>query len=304
MPSTRGPVSAIYGVQGHAPVFFLVWLAGDPAPHSSIRGWGEANEKEDTMTKILTRKGVAFGAIFALGTTLIAGSPAMAADELALAPTTGAEVLIPTGMDFGMKTNYVPGKTPTDATKMKFKVTTDGAIRLNMGAGNSAANATTKLAVGTALADAAAVLANADAAADAILIGATTAVVTGGASVSYLALDTTAANTVTANVTVQSWEDVDDDNNIDSGEYISPSRTMTFLKHTDITWTPTLVQPVVTAGVATSEVRITSNINLSQMRFGVGGVGTETNAVVRFEEDTTLAGTYSAVGTAPTCSYL
>lgn len=252
------------------------------------------------MTKILSRKGVAFGAIVALGTTLIAGSPAMAADELALAPTTGSEVLIPTGMDFGMKTNYVPGRTPTDATKMKFKVTTDGGIRLNIGAGSSAANATTKLAVGTALADAAAVLANADAAADAILIGATTAVVAGGASVSYIALDTTAANTVTATATVQSWEDVNDNNTIDSGEFLSPARTMTFLKHTDITWTPTLIQPVVTAGVATSEVRITSNVNLSQMRFGVGGVGTETNAVVRFDEDTTLAGTFSAVGTAPT----
>ena len=252
------------------------------------------------MTKILSRKGVAFGAMLALGSTLIAGSPALAADELALTPTTGAEYLIPMGMDFSMRTNYVPGKTPTDATRIKFKITTNGSQRLDIGAGSSTADASNELAIGAALADEDAVAANGDDNADAILIGATSAVVLGGASVSYLALNSPTASTETLNATVQSWEDVNDNNNIDSGEYVSPARIMTNLKHTDITWTPTLVQPVRTDIADTSEVRITSNINLSQLSFGDGTVGDETNGVVRFEEDTALAGTFSVIDTEPT----
>jgi hypothetical protein len=56
------------------------------------------------MSKNLTRKGLALGAVVALGATLFAGSPAFAANEINVAPSAGTSY----NTAFGRVSTYRP----------------------------------------------------------------------------------------------------------------------------------------------------------------------------------------------------
>jgi len=77
------------------------------------------------MSKNLTRKGLAFSAIVALGTTLFAGAPAHAAGidngTVSLAPSAGAEYDIIAGAQFSLKSNFANSAKTTGAY-LKFLV--------------------------------------------------------------------------------------------------------------------------------------------------------------------------------------
>jgi hypothetical protein len=79
------------------------------------------------------------------------------------------------------------------------------------------------------------------------------------------------AATAAGSVTVQSWIDSDDDNVIDSNEYASPERTVTFVAASDVTVTTTLDATLVGAvGVRTLQayVNISNDVNLAQFATG------------------------------------
>ncbi|MCX8528830.1 MAG: hypothetical protein ORN27_02030 [Rhodoluna sp.] len=77
------------------------------------------------MSKNLTRKGLAFGALIALGTSLIAGAPANAIGEdgnVTLAPNAGTEYSVLAGSTFDLKANY-SNAVAISGHNLKFLVT-------------------------------------------------------------------------------------------------------------------------------------------------------------------------------------
>ncbi len=91
------------------------------------------------MSKNLTRKGLAFGAIVALGSSLIAGTPANAVGldtgAVSLAPSTGTEYSVLLGQSFSLKSNSASSVTGT-GKNLKFYVA-DSASAASVTAANS-----------------------------------------------------------------------------------------------------------------------------------------------------------------------
>jgi hypothetical protein len=80
------------------------------------------------MSKNLTRKGLAFGALVALGSTVIAGAPAYAATDginngfVSLAPNAGTSYDVLAGSTFDLKSNVVGSLAGTSGKDLKFLV--------------------------------------------------------------------------------------------------------------------------------------------------------------------------------------
>jgi hypothetical protein len=91
------------------------------------------------MSKNLTRKGIAFGAIVALGTTLFAGAPASAAGidngNVSLAPNAGTEYNVLANAKFELKANFSNAAKTTGAY-LKFLVE-DSAAKSSVVVANS-----------------------------------------------------------------------------------------------------------------------------------------------------------------------
>jgi hypothetical protein len=86
--------------------------------------WAINQEKKETyMSKNLTRKGLALGAVVALGSSLFAGTPANAAAELTIAPNAGTTYNVLATDDFVLKaygnTVFSIGTT----TDLRWKIT-------------------------------------------------------------------------------------------------------------------------------------------------------------------------------------
>jgi hypothetical protein len=74
------------------------------------------------MTKNMTRKGLAFGATFALGASLLAGAPAQAIESnVSLAPTTGTEYTVLKGQSFSLSAQF-SNAAKSAGTNLKFLV--------------------------------------------------------------------------------------------------------------------------------------------------------------------------------------
>jgi hypothetical protein len=72
--------------------------------------------------------------------------------------------------------------------------------------------------------------------------------------------------TETTTVKVTAWVDDNDDNDIDSTEYVSPTRSVTFYKTSDLTVTTTLVTPVIGDATISGTISITPALNGAQIR--------------------------------------
>jgi hypothetical protein len=70
---------------------------------------------------------------------------------------------------------------------------------------------------------------------------------------------------VTRSVTVQAWVDSNDNDTIDSTEYASPVRTVTFVKTSEVVATTTLVSPVVGDATLTAKISTTPVLNGQQV---------------------------------------
>lgn len=228
------------------------------------------------MSKNLTRKGIAFGALVALAASAFAGTPAQAAagtGQLLLAPSSGTEWTVPSKSVFSVKVNYVAGYTNAQKAKLKLKITTPGGFKVD----TDAASTTLATAI-TAVTD------------DTVLATETSNVLALGDDNIYAGLAVeSAADATTYSVGVQAWEDSNNNGLIETGEWTSNSETITFIKKADITWSLSLAEPLVTSAAAASTAYVTSNVNLSQLAWAdAASLGTMT-----FDEDTTTAGTFA-----------
>jgi hypothetical protein len=199
-----------------------------------------------SMSKNLTRKGLTLGALVALVSSVIAGVPAQAANELTVAPSSGTSYNIASGSVFNLATTFAPGYTPSSYAQLKYLVKTDAnsaisydvsrtAVVTNTSA-NSVAVSTTSTAIG--------------------------ATVTGATDVAYLGLSAV-TTTDTSRVEVTAFVDANNDGALTAGEW-NTVKTVTFLKASAITPTVTLTAPA-TGDTKVSATVVWGDLNIEQM---------------------------------------
>jgi hypothetical protein len=218
------------------------------------------------MSKNLTRKGLALGALIALSSSLFAGAPALAANEVTLAPDSGTSYSMIQGEKFTLKASLGDTISSGAYAKLKFKVD------------NAGANALSATFKQTGTADVTTAFSN------------TTKVIKAGnlaatGSIARLEL-TSSTTTVTHTVDVTAWIDSNDNDLVDDS-YSSAKQTVTFVKVSEVT--ANLQVTAATEADTTVAVTYTlSNVNNEQLPIGVTGV-----QLLKGDGSTALDGTWT-----------
>ena len=176
------------------------------------------------MSNKLTRKSLAFGALVALASSVIAGAPAQAAGEVIVAPTSGTTYTVFSDDTFTLATSFAPGFAPASYAQLKYQVASSAAIQTGASVNAVAATATTA----------------AVAALGATALTSGQAVVSAGSSagtdyrVLAVALPAgSSATTATQTVTVTAFVDANNDGALTAGEW-SQAQTITFKKYSEV----------------------------------------------------------------------
>lgn len=197
------------------------------------------------MSKNLTRKGLVFGAVLALGSTVIAGTPALAANEVTLTPSAGTSYSLISGETYTL-TAATGSLIPSSSyARLKTKVTNNSAIAYTTGATQT--GQTFSAGTGSQTASTASV----------IIKGA-------GATAASASITLAVASTAAGNFSVQSWLDDNGNDTIDSGEFSSETRTVTFVKAENVTATVAITAPLEgdTSAIATVKFNEVNNEQL------------------------------------------
>jgi hypothetical protein len=204
------------------------------------------------MSKNMTRKGLALGAVVALGSTVIAGTPAFAAGELVVAPAVGTSYTTLVTETFNLKTTFAPGFTPSSYAQLKYQVVTDGTdVNLTTGAALQTVTNVDAATAFTGDADNTTVVASTNA----------TAV-----SVNYLGinLDGAASTATSTSVAVTAFVDANNDGALTAGEWNS-TQTVAFKNFADSGATLALTAPAEGQTTATGTLSFTSGVNTAAL---------------------------------------
>jgi hypothetical protein len=219
------------------------------------------------MSKNLTRKGLALGAVVALGTTLFAGAPAYAASVL-FAPTTGTGNTLVAGETFSLTASLSSDLPATNSTQLKFKVVnTTGvatpSVKINTLTLTSSNNVDYASAAGST--DASDVWAAAPAAGSSKVFGlGDNAGVSVATSPSTIQIVSTAATT--ASYVVTAFLDSNNNGVVDTtlGE-LSSSQTVNFVKIADSGLTTTFTKPSIGSTALKAVLAFGADVNLAQL---------------------------------------
>jgi trimeric autotransporter adhesin len=223
------------------------------------------------MSKNLTRKGLALGAVVALGSTLLAGTPASAAPAITIAPNAGTSYSFLSGEEFTLKV-YGNSEFTTGFTNLKWEVKNSSATAVTARATNgSAALAAANPAVSSAT----------DATSTVTPAGIET---TAGGNKLGLAI----AATAEAAYQVRAYIELDGTAGLTAGDLASQSETVTFVKQANVTSTVAITSPVEGNTAVTASVRF-NNINNEQL------TNTEIGLGFTKGDDSTLDSTASKV---------
>ncbi len=207
------------------------------------------------MSKNLTRKGLALGAIVALGSTLFAGTAAHAAEELTLAPSTGTLYKTVEGEAFTLLAGLAPATSSANIYQLKYQVTsaaTLGTPQIAADASGAAAAQTGTPVGGTQPTN------------TTVYIPASGDTPTAGQVQTIALTATSVAAGTPATATVTAFFDANSNNLLDSGEYTSAARTITWVDAADLVATVTLGDTV--AGTASVKATVVlEGINQSQV---------------------------------------
>ena len=195
------------------------------------------------MSNKLTRKSLAFGALVALASTAIAGTPAQAAGEVVFAPTSGTSYNTLVTEQFSLHASLAPGQVAANITQLKYKIDSATASTVNYNIGAVVATPATLAAATSVVATAAATV--------------------GTVNVITLALVGSATTTATTSVTVTAFIDSNNDNLLTAGEY-EQSRTVKFVKYSEVVPTVTLTTPAVGDTTLKASVSL-ADINVNQL---------------------------------------
>jgi hypothetical protein len=224
------------------------------------------------MTNIVTRKGLAFGALVALASTAIAGAPAHAAGEINVVPSSGTSYNIGVTDTFNLSTSMAPGFTPSSYAQLKYQVVTDGTATIKAIANTGAALSSANVATATTFSGNSNNTYVISASRPASGTGAGSAFTANdpGAPVSavtsnFLGLQVAGATgtTATTSVVVTAFVDSDNDGALSAGEW-NTAKTVTFKKDADIVPTVTLTKPS-TGDTSVSATVAWGDLNIEQM---------------------------------------
>jgi hypothetical protein len=227
------------------------------------------------MSKNLTRKGLAFGALVALGSSLFAGVPANAADEVQIAASAGTGNATILGETFTVKANLGSLVPSSSAATLKFKVTNASSAALTYSP-NNAGGGTVVARNGADTSGTTAASSGVDDVVWDSQINAT--------SIQTLGISTTASSATT--VSVVAFLDADGGNDLDTNEFQTAAYEVKFVKADDAGIT-TAFSTVPQVGDSSVRVALTSSvINVAQVNDDHFGVyvgkyvtGTKTNQV-------------------------
>ena len=231
------------------------------------------------MTKNLFKKGLSVVASAALGGAMLVGfaTPAQAAGELKIEPSVGSIWAVPTGEVFNVKTSFSPGYSSSGQTALlKYQVKATGSTAGSKAIQGDVAAALTGVdEIGEITTE---VLATSDA-------DLTASFAAQGAAVGFLGLEVASAvTTATYTVTIQAYVDADDDGAIDAGEWTSALETVTWHKHSDVTFDADIVNPVL------NDDDVTVNVTSSTVNLAMGPSDSTTGSiyVARIYTDSTF----------------
>jgi hypothetical protein len=218
------------------------------------------------MSKNLTRKGLALGAIVALGGSLLTAAPAFAADELTLAPKTGTLYKTIEGETFSLNAGLAPSTPAGNTVQLKYQVVADatkGTFAVTVNALTAAtaddtptAGKTTKVTVGQATNT---------------VVYKEFATPTVGAPQTINVTATGVAAATPATAVVTAFFDANSNDKLDSGEFTSAARTITWVDATDVTTSVTISPVTVGDNTFTASATLT-DINVSQLTTGSFGI--------------------------------
>jgi hypothetical protein len=244
-------------------------------------GSQENQEKKETyMSKNLTRKGLALGAVVALGTTLFAGAPAQAASVL-FAPTTGTGNTLVAGETFSLTASLSSDLPASNSTQLKFKVanTTGVAatVQLNSktllapaasaahGAGASVVSLDSSVGGTTAASALGAGTTSAVYGLGSNVISETSAIVaTSSAATNPTTITLASTAATTASYTVTAFLDANNNGAVDSGE-LSSVQTVNFVKIADSGLTTTFTKPSIAGTALKAVLTFGADVNVQQL---------------------------------------
>jgi hypothetical protein len=231
------------------------------------------------MSKNLTRKGLALGALVALGSSVIAGTPA-----------TAAPTALNTTSAFGTATTGVLGQYFTLATSVVGGSTNDTVKYYVEGVAAANVSATARFVTdletavsSTAYATTTAVETSVDADAKQTSYSTGAAWVAGNYHELALKVDSTNVTATTSVKVTPYLDSVVADNKPGAGELTGASVTINFVKGSELTATPTITAPV--GAKANAVVAVSGGVNLSQFRAAAKGGFAETPVTVLFKEN-------------------
>jgi hypothetical protein len=243
------------------------------------------------MSKNLTRKGLALGAVVALGSSLFAGTPATAAPTaITFASAYGTSTTGVLGEYFYLSALLTGG---ANADPIKFYV--EGATAANIVA---ATRKTTDLAA-TAASGATYTQENevdTDAAAKIATVPTTSGSQNGYKAGNYvqLAIKLGAGVTTTTSIKITPFVDSaldNDEPNAANGELVGTPITVNFVKASELTATPTVKAPSVGSAVEAT-VAVSGGVNLEQFRLQTKGAVADSDAfTLKFRSNGTLGST-------------
>jgi hypothetical protein len=223
--------------------------------------WAINQEKKETyMSKNLTRKGLALGAVIALGTSLFSGAPAFAnGGTISLASSHGTGTKTILGSTFQLSSTFV-GATSAPGAALKYFVTGVAAGDLiNVQSGMNA-NLTTPFSTSTS---ATAATSPTGVTLDPLDISAL-----GNYGHLRFALDTTKITATTTVSVTAFYDNVVTDGKISAGEIASSAVSVTFVKPSEVVASATMAAPVLGATSVTPKLTL-GDINLQQVTAGV-----------------------------------
>jgi hypothetical protein len=209
------------------------------------------------MSKNLTRKGLAFGAIVSLGASLFAGTPAFAADELTLAPTTGTAYKTIEGEAFSLSAGLAPATPAGNVVQLKYQVVTTDATIVPTIVSSGTSGATNESGVTQPT--------------NTKVYSSANLPVVGSAQRISLASPTAVASGTPVTAAVTAFFDANSNGLFDSGEWNSATRTVTWLDAADVT-TSITISPVTVGDTTFTASATLTDINVAQLSANSYGI--------------------------------
>jgi trimeric autotransporter adhesin len=228
--------------------------------------------KRKSMSKNLTRKGLAFGALVALGASVFAGAPAYAADTVVLAGNYSSDTTLATAVTgtYDLNASLAPGSVAANIAQLKYKVVaatgTIAAVRAYTYDSTGPTYATNGSALSTANDGTALYVVPTSAS--------TTLANTLRLSITSVNGTNTSATTATQSVAVTAFIDANNNGLVDSAE-AQQTQTVSFIKHSEITTATTIAAATAGDTTVTATVKFTNINNQSLTAANVGAYFTK-----------------------------